>query len=226
MATDRLESQPQVSRASGATWLAVALVVTFAARAIPSWRALGEVWRDQLRGDAVMSYELFHDLVLLGLGACLALSAPRRSGLRIGAVRDHWRAVLLVCAVPVLATALVYPNLPERPFAGSSWSMWLISPLAQDLVFIGFLYGQLDRVFPGHVHPRVPVSRALVLTAAFFALWHVPNISGVSAGYLLFQLAYTSAGLIVAGLSRQWTGSIVYCTMVHSAVNLIAWSVN
>ena len=226
MATDRLDSQVQASRASGATWLAVAFVVTIAARAVPSWRFLGEVWRDQLGGDSAISYELFTDLVLLGIGACLVVSAPRRSGLRIGAVRDHWRAVLLVCAVPVVATALVYPNLPERPFAGAGWSMWLVSPLAQDLVFIGFLYGQLDRVFPGYVHPRIRLNRALVLTAGFFALWHVPNISGVSTGYMLFQLAYTSVGLVVVGFSRQWTGSMVYCTIEHSAVNLIAWSVS
>jgi len=133
--------------------------------------------------------------------------------------------VLLVCGAPILLTALVYPNLAERPFAGASWSLWAISPVAQDLVFIGLLYGFLDTAFPGDVLPRIPLRRALVLTALFFALWHVPNLSsGMSAGYVAFQLGYAAVGVIVVGLSRQWTGSILYGTLTHTAINAIAWT--
>lgn len=223
MSVGPMQQHSHLKQTSRATWLAVALVVTLSARAIPNWNFLARVWKERLGGEDMLSYALFHDLVLLVLGACLALSSPRQSGLRLGALRDHWRGVLLVCGVPILLTAIVYPNLPSRPFAESNWSMWLISPLAQDLVFIGFLYGQLDRVFPSRVCERLPVSTALVLTALFFALWHVPNFEGMSVGYVTFQLIYTAAGLVVVGLSRQWTGSIAYATITHSAINLIAW---
>ena len=226
MSLNTSEAKPRGDGASLLMWLAVALVITFAARAIPSWYLLGRFWQDQLGGEATLPYGRFHSLVLLALGGCLALSAPRASGLRIGTLRRHWRGVLLVCGVPIALTALVYPNLSERPFAGADWSMWAISPLAQDLVFMGFLYGQFERVCPGKVHRRLPPNRALLLTALFFALWHVPNLASMSVGYVAFQLAYTSTGLIVVGLSRQWTGSILYGTLVHSAVNLIAWWAN
>jgi membrane protease YdiL (CAAX protease family) len=225
MLEPRAGSLPRSERQSRAAVLALALVVTVAARAIPAWSVLLTLWRDELGGEATLSYELFHDLVLLAMGLGLALSAPRRSGLTLGSVRAHWRGVLIVCGGPVLVTAAVYPMLPERPFTGASWSLWAVSPLAQDLVFIGYLYGRLARAFPGPVHPRLPWSRALLVTAMFFAIWHVPNLSSImSAGYVGFQLAYAAVGLAIVGLSRQWTGSILYAWLTHAAVNAIAWA--
>lgn len=115
--------------------------------------------------------------------------------------------------------------LPERPWDASHWSMWALSPLGQDLVFLGFLYGWLERSFPGRVHRRLPVATALVLTAGFFALWHVPNVAyGLTPGYVAFQVLYTFVGCVVVGLSRQWTGSLLYATVTHSAINFAAWA--
>ena len=59
--------------------------------------------------------------------------------------------------LPVLGAALVYPRLPERPFAGLDVGFWLLSAPAQDLVFSGFLYGRFERLYPNYVHPRLPV---------------------------------------------------------------------
>jgi len=208
-----MNEQSAQAAQSRATTLVLALVVTIAARAIPAWSFLVDR-RTELPAEIV------HDLVLLAMGLCLALSAPRRSGLCVGTIREHWRGVLLVCALPVLVTAVVYPNLAERPFGTSSWSMWAISPLAQDLIFVGFLYGWFERAFAG----GKGISRALLLTALFFALWHLPNLGrGMSPGFVAFQMVYTAVGLLVVGLSRQWTGSILYAVATHTAVNAIAW---
>jgi membrane protease YdiL (CAAX protease family) len=211
------------SAPSRTTVLAIAFVVTFAAHAIPQWPLLMRVWRE-LGGETRESYQVFCDLVMLCLGLILALTAPRRSGLVLGELGRRRRWVLIVAAAPILIAAVVYPNLPERPFGGQAWSMWANSPLAQNLVFAGFLYGQLDAAFPGFVHPRIRLTRAIVLTSMFFALWHVPNLaSDMSVQYLLFQLAYTGLGSIVAGLPRQWTGSLIYGVVTHTCVNFIAW---
>lgn len=162
---------------------------------------------------------------MLALGLLLTLPTRERSGLRVGEIRAHWRGVLLVCGLPVFATALVYPLLPVRPFAQGYASMWLISPLAQELVFTGFLYGYLEPRFPEYLHPRVPVRRALVITVLFFGLWHAPAfLTGVSPGYVWFQLFYTGILGIIPALSRQWTGSVLYIVLCHSAVNFIAWA--
>ena len=89
--------------------------------------------------------------------------------------------------------------------------MWLISPAAQDLVFVGFLYGRFEKLFPTDVHARLPIRWALVITALYFAAWHLPNFGAMNPWYVLFQLVYVIFGCIVMGLSRQWTGSVIYC---------------
>lgn len=224
MSKETIEPATEARCPSRATWLILTLVVTLAARAIPGWYALGIFWQNVLGGEDWLPYELFHNLVLLLLGLLLALSAPRQSGLRIGEIREHWRGVLLVCGLPILASALVYPNLQVRPFAESHWSMWSISPLAQELVFTGFIYGQLNRVFPGWIHSRIPLNRALVLSGVFFAIWHLPNLAeGMPGRYMAFQLCYVFLGAVTVGLARQWTGSIWYVAITHTVINAIAW---
>jgi membrane protease YdiL (CAAX protease family) len=204
--------------------LAIALVVTFAAHALPDWVG-APVWL-ALRGASAsvsIDWPNFYDLVCLAFGLLLALPTARRSGLRVGAIRGHVIGTLVVCAIPVVATILVYPRLPTRPFAGQRMGMWLVSPLAQDLVFVGYLYGRFREVWTGVVHPRLRVGWALVVTCVFFAAWHVPNFASIQAGYVVFQLVYVFLGLLLVGMSRQWTGSIVYATATHMAVNFIAW---
>lgn len=159
-----------------------------------------------------------------GFGLLLVLPTWRRNGLRLGRLRGNVGRVLLVCGGPVLITAIVYPNLPVRPFGGMPATMWLISPFARDSIFIGYLYGRLEQVFPGYVHPRIPAQRALFIGAVFFTLWHAPGLFSDHPGYVLFQLAYTSVGYVLTGLSRQWTGSFLYVTLCHSSINWIAWT--
>ena len=97
-----------------------------------------------------------------------------------------------------------------------------ISPLAQDLLFPGFLYGWLVHAFPQRLG-RLPWNVAMLLTAALFALWHVPNFGrGMSIGFVCFQLAYTGLGALVIGMARVWTGSVWYGLITHCANNAIA----
>jgi membrane protease YdiL (CAAX protease family) len=87
---------------------------------------------------------------------------------------------------------------------------------------MGVIYGVLEPHFTRFVHPRVRIRWALPVGAAFFALWHVPNVFALSIGYTAFQLTYVFVGFVLTGLSRQWTGSMLYATLTHSAVNWIA----
>lgn len=203
--------------------LAIGLVLVVAAGTFPVWRPFEQAWTRDLAGLRALSWPVYLDFVSLALGLLLALPTRERSGLRFGSIRQHWRRVLLVCALPPLITALVYPRLPVRPFADHPWTMWAVSPLAQDLVFVGYLYGRLERVFPAYLHPRVPVRWALALTVAFFALWHSPALLGRHPGYALFQLFYTSVPMLIPALARQWTGSMLPVWACHAAVNWIAW---
>jgi membrane protease YdiL (CAAX protease family) len=171
--------------------------------------------------DATLSFHTWYNLLQLAYGLMLALPTWRRSGLCIGEIRRHRGPVLLVCGLPVALTAIVYPQLDEQPFASAGWNFWLIGPPAEELIFSGFLYGRLRLTFTGVLHPRAPIHSALVVTAALFALWHVPMLSE-SISYGVFQVAYTFVGGVFIGLARQWTGSILYGTLCHMAVNAIA----
>ena len=159
------------------------------------------------------------DVVLLLYATALVLAA--RTPLELfGSIRPNAWRVALVCGIPVLLTLVVY-RLTSQPFRGSRIGIWLVSPLAQELLFTGFVFGVLERKGPRTQTWRP--TRALLATAVLFSLWHLPNLSTLPVRYVLFQLLYTFAGCLVAGLSRQWTGSILYATATHTLVNYIAW---
>ncbi len=132
--------------------------------------------------------------------------------------------MLLIALIPIALTAIVYPKLHVRPFKGAPASMWVISPLAQDLVFAGYLYGLFEELAPRRVHPRVPINGALLLSSLFFGLWHAQGVQSVNAGYVFFQMAYVFIGALWVGMTRVLTGSIFYGTIVHMAANAIAWA--
>ena len=171
-------------------------------------------------------YSRFGDLCLILVGLILTLPVPKESGLRIGHIREHWKGVLLLTAGPVLLCALVYPRLPTQPFEKSDLSIWLTSPLAQDLMFGGVIYRLLRPHFSGYIHPRVKMEWALPVGGLFFAGWHLQNFATFPREYVLFQLVYTWAAFTFVGLTRQWTGSILYVDLAHMAGNFVPWYVS
>jgi membrane protease YdiL (CAAX protease family) len=205
-------------------WLCLGLFITVAYLTVP----------DSLRNSFWHSRWLyrvhpyvqrhFPSLVQIGLGLLLVSACPRRSGLCLGDIRTSIRGTIFVCIAPLVLAALVLPWLTSNPFVGDSEAVWLLSPISQDLVFIGYLYGRFDLLFPGFVHPHLPIRWPLVITGLFFAGHHIPNLLDptFSVGFGLFQLAYTFTGFVFIGLSRQWTGSILYFTANHMAVNWMA----
>lgn len=216
---------PNQSPAGWPELLALALVLTIAAHAVPvwlfHWLPAGFLsWRFQSR-----YVQWSYDCLALALAALLAVPTPHRSGIRVGRFSQHRWTVLAIMAVPILLTAMIYPRLQTRPFAGMSASMWVVSPLAQDLLFIGYLYGRFEPLVSRPLVRRVPVNFALIITALFFAAWHLPNLRAMPAGYVMFQLVYVFVGFIWTGMTRLLTGSILYSVLVHMAVNAIAWYV-
>jgi len=202
--------------------LALAVVLVVAFHAIPDWiirivAALGHRPQLSMKGWANLYDGLSGIMPLI-----LAAATPRRSGLRIGNWSGCTAKVIGICALPVVLTAVIYP-FTSQPFKGDRIGCWLISPAAQDLLFTGYLFGLFDRVFPRAAHPRIRIRSAILVTAAFFCLWHVPNFLGISAGYVAFQLVYTFIGGAWLLLARQLTGSLLPGLVTHMAVNLIGW---
>jgi membrane protease YdiL (CAAX protease family) len=200
--------------------LALALVAAF--HAVPSWVFAFLPRRQMYEALGEQGYGTLYDTATGVLPLLLCLGAPLRCGFRLGVWKDRTLKVLGVCVLPVILTGIIYP-LTSRPFSGYPIGCWLVSPAAQDLLFTGYLYGLLDVAFPGPIHRRVRVNRAVLITAVFFALWHVPNFFGISTAYVCFQLLYTAIGGAWVLLARQMTGSILPGIATHMAVNFIAW---
>jgi membrane protease YdiL (CAAX protease family) len=221
--THRMSADGERARRIEEVALALTLTVTFIA--LHGSRLLQMAWQRYLGMSVIFSYNFVVALVILGFALLLALPARRRSGLTLGHRPPSWGWQAALVVLPVVGAVLVYPLLPERPYALASPSMWLISPVAQEIWFLGFIYGRLDAVFSAYVHPSIRLRQALVLTAIFFSLSHLQGVfSTLSAGFITFQLLYTFVGCVVLGLTRQWTGSILYATVTHTAVNYVAWS--
>jgi hypothetical protein len=207
--------------------LTLAAALTLLAIAVPSCDVVHQLYQWHLAEVPWFRNHptWFFDPCLIAVGLTLTLPAPRQSGLRIGRIREHWKGVLLLTGVPVLGCAIVYPLLPEQPFQGSDLSIWLTSPLAQDLIFGGVIYRILRPHFSGYVHPRIRMEWALPIGGLFFAAWHLQNFAYFHAGYVVFQPGYTWAAFTFIGLTRQWTGSILYVDLAHMAGNFVPWVV-
>ena len=202
--------------------LILGVVLVAAWHAIPNWGFSFLPRRQLFESLGEHGYATLYDAATIIMPVLLCLGAPIRSGLSLG----RWRGVRLrvagICLLAIALTAIVYP-FTSRPFSGGRIGIWLVSPLAQDLLFTGYIYGLLARTFSGRIHGRIPVDRAIVLTAALFALWHVPNFWGMSTAYVSFQLLYTFLGGAWVLLARQLTGSIIPGVLTHISVNFISW---
>ena len=201
----------------------LAVVLVAAHHAIPYWLLWGV-----LPGHALYSDLGLHGLsnVVDALSAImpllLCLSTAGRSGLRFGTWKPRTWRIAGVCVLPVVLVAIINP-FTSQPFTGDRIGCWLISPAAQDLLFSGYLYGLLNNTFPGRISSRVPLDKAVLLTAAFFSLWHVPNFLGIGPAFVTFQLFYTFLFCAWILLTRQWTGSILPVVISHMAANFVSW---
>lgn len=203
-------------------YLLLAVVLVAAFHAIPWWAFNFVPSRAIYDRLGEHGYATFYDGITGVMPFLLCIGSPLRSGLTLGRWQGRGLKVIGICGLPVLLTAIIYP-FTSQPFSGGRIGLWLVSPLAQDLLFAGYLYGLFDDAFPGHVHRRCRVNQAVLVTAAFFALWHVPNFGHMPTTYVAFQLLYTVIGGAWMLLARQLTGSIIPGVVTHMACNFISW---
>jgi membrane protease YdiL (CAAX protease family) len=221
--------RPHPQRPTVLELLALGVFITFAAHAIPDWLfySIWPKWGEESRTALITAIGRGNSYLLVCLAVALLLAAPtpRRSGLTLGHTRSRTWRLIGIALLPVLLTAIVYPLLPEKPFRNASAGMWLISPAAQDLIFLGYLYGRMAERFGTRIVERVPIDGALVITALFFASWHLVNWGHMSLGFLIFQLSYVFVFTLWTGMTRVLTGSVLWAIGSHMAVNAIAWAV-
>lgn len=165
------------------------------------------------------------DTAFLIFGVLLVASHPKRSGLTLGS-RENVSKSLAVCAVIIGGTLAYRFAIEGTAFADwtGGWSIWAISPIAQELVFSGFILGLLHEHFPRWWHRSLPITTGVVVTTLLFGFWHfIPDFVYLQedVGYVAFRLAYTMGPWLLYAMTRIWTGSIIYAIAMHIAVNFI-----
>ncbi|MGC3961487.1 MAG: CPBP family intramembrane metalloprotease [Verrucomicrobiota bacterium] len=124
--------------------------------------------------------------------------------LLLGVGSDALTMILNRPAVPEVM-AEVYWNTGFRPLI---WiALILAGPMTEEFVFRGFL-------FRGWYESRLGSWGTIILTALLWASIHLQ--------YDLYGIGMIFVAGIFLGLVRLKTGSVLFCTFLHSIINLIA----
>ncbi len=167
----------------------------------------------------------------LGLWGALALLWPTQG------FGHHWRPerrqsiVVLICIgltlfFPALNTFLqraIQTNAIDS-FKSMGFVTWTITPVGEEILFRGFLYALLLKIFHGTPDSSWrKVLPVLFLGSAWFSLWHIYPDAIVKHGWnaVLFQVFWTFWGGLFFNIMRHWTGSIWLVIPLHAAGNFM-----
>lgn len=182
--------------------------------------------------DAILDSDLFLSVATCGIGFVCTLTILLLARLRRGiSVQEYlalrlptggslllWFGIAIVAmvaidAVPVPAGMDTFMDSMIEEYRSADYlplywfAMVVAAPVSEELLFRGFL-------FRGWMDSRLRETGTVLLTSAIWSLMHV--------GYSLFELAVIFAYGIVLGYSRSRTGSLLTCTLIHVAINLVA----
>ena len=98
-------------------------------------------------------------------------------------------------------------------------------PFGEECLFRSWLYGILDRVWPGKMFTATnPLPIAVWGSAIAFSLWHIQNFTNSSPGLVFLQIAYTLVTGLWLGVLRNKTGQVWPGVFAHTLINLAAGS--
>lgn len=140
---------------------------------------------------------------------------------------------LLTTFLAPLAIALVFGAFHRAPplfdslsNSAARWSFtWYVIaiPIGEELLFRGWLYRILDRVWPAKFpSPTNPLPVAVWLTAVAFSVWHLQNLMMDPPLVVGFQIFYTFFTGLWLGYLR-WKGGRLWLPLAaHLLLNLFA----
>jgi len=129
----------------------------------------------------------------------------------------------------LVSASLIFPILNifvdnVNHFQKMGFTIWTITPVQEEIIFRGFLYAFLLRIF--HRSPDSSLREVfpvLVLGAVWFSLWHLSPyaITKYGWGIVVTQVVLTLFAGIIFNALRHWTGSIWLVIPVHAAGNFM-----
>lgn len=125
----------------------------------------------------------------------------------------HWRSLLLLSTL-VAAGLVVFVLLGITQYFHSvkyPLIFFLVTPLVEELLFRGWIYGQLEK------NEWWPVLGSALL----FGLHHLQYFSYRPTPFALFQIAYTFVLGLLFGMMRKKSGSIYPSLLTHMLINWV-----
>lgn len=189
---------------------ALALAVPLAVGFLPTAHTFGRLVANFLgvSGQAI-DLAFFPAMALL-----FHLSLPGR---KKTAERVALRPLLVGGIFPVLVALAHGAFIPQVPSTAEGF-LWyvLVAPLGEELLFRGWVYGLIERLWPGKkLTLTFPFPAAVWLSALAFSVWHAQNHDPFQVGYTFFT------GLWF-GYLRWRTDGLAIPFVFHALINLAA----
>lgn len=102
--------------------------------------------------------------------------------------------------------------------------MWylIFVPIGEELLFRGWFYHILDRLWPLNATATNPLPLALWMSSLAFALWHLQNLTLDPLPLVVFQTLYTFLTGMWLGTLRWRSGRLLPCVAAHILLNAAA----
>jgi membrane protease YdiL (CAAX protease family) len=168
-----------------------------------------------LTGMPHVSYQF--SLVIPWLLVCLipCLFQIKKSGLSLQTARlkKNWKTVMVLMSLVVIGLGMFVGLGITQYFHSVAYPyiFFLATPLVEELLFRGFIYGQVKKI----------TGYPVVVSAILFGMHHLQYFDYQLTKFALFQISYTFLLGIIFGLMRKKSGSIYPSLVSHIVINWI-----
>lgn len=165
--------------------------------------------------------DIFSDAVYIFVAFMPVIWAPKFFGYQLGSIMKHWK-MLLGLAVFFVGAPLVYRLIVgETPFGANTWFFeGVVVPLAEEGFFRGVLLSMLLWGFGKLYNAPTADWLAVIFSTLIFSTAHLNNLGHYPAGFILFQVGFSTIAGFAFGYTRVKTGSIYPAILLHSLFNL------
>jgi membrane protease YdiL (CAAX protease family) len=216
-----LSPRERVLSTAFCVWMSVILTVGF----LPMTQSLFHTLRPWVPETWLFRFEPYFERMLFPLLTLFfVISLPGQK-----AARQEMPVKELLKTFPLpFFLALIFGFLRDEPtfFAKDMpavfWFLVAI-PVGEELLFRGWLYGIIERLWPRKYFTATnPLPAAVFLTSLAFAIWHMQNYSTYGPGFTLFQVLYTFCTGLWLGFLRWKTGAVAIPILAHAGLNVAA----
>jgi membrane protease YdiL (CAAX protease family) len=165
--------------------------------------------------------DLLSDAVLLFVAFMPVVWAPRFFGYQMGLFSKHWKLIAGMAVFFVAAPLLYRLALGNTPFSANTWFFeGVVVPFAEEGFFRGILLSMLLIGFGKLYKAETAGWLAVIFSTLIFSAAHLNNLGDYPAGFIFFQVMFSSILGAAFGYSRVKTESIYPAILLHSLFNL------